>query len=63
MISARKAEFTFCQMITTQWKHLGQKPGGSVISSGESQSMHTILNNNYTKEAFAKRTAQRASRG
>lgn len=47
MISSRKAEFTFCQMISTQWEHLGQKPGGNVISSGEPQSMHTILHNKY----------------
>ena len=45
MISSRKAEFTFCQMISTQWERLGQKPGGSVTSSGETQSVHTILHN------------------
>lgn len=32
MISSRKAEFTFCKMISTQWEHLGQEPGGSVTS-------------------------------
>lgn len=27
-------ESTFCQMISTQWEQLGQKPEASVISSG-----------------------------
>lgn len=47
MISSRKAEFTFCKMISTQWELLGQEPGGSVTSGGEPQSVHTISHNTY----------------
>lgn len=43
MISSRKAEFTFCQMISTQWKRIGQKPGVSVLSGEKPQSVHSTV--------------------
>lgn len=59
MIPCRKAEFTFCQIMWTQWEGYGQAPGACFMSSGEPQNVQTILLNKYNYSEFPKGNALR----